>query len=130
MPSFVVIEEDFTDSKAHTYPRRRSHTIGSSNAEFHDVKKMNLLLLKCVWPHFRIFIHRLKKSLNHLVKYMYNIQQSTARKLLFEWFHHRILFTHSKFRVDHLVQHNKRHHRIVLPTTMWSTNEYFGIVCC
>ena len=45
MPSFVVIEEDFTDSKAHTYPRRRSHTIGSSNAEFHDVKKMNLLLL-------------------------------------------------------------------------------------
>lgn len=29
-------EEDLTDSKAHTYPRRRSHTIGSSNAEFHD----------------------------------------------------------------------------------------------
>ena len=54
MPSFVIIEEDLTDSKAHTYPRRRSHTIGSSNAEFHDGKKMNLLFLKCVWSHFRI----------------------------------------------------------------------------
>lgn len=29
-------EEDITDSKAHTYPRRRSHTIGSSNSEFND----------------------------------------------------------------------------------------------
>ncbi|XP_068752241.1 mitogen-activated protein kinase kinase kinase 3-like isoform X3 [Montipora capricornis] len=29
-------EEDITDSKAHTYPRRRSHTIGSANSEFHD----------------------------------------------------------------------------------------------
>lgn len=29
-------EEDLSDSKAHTYPRRRSHTIGSSNSEFHD----------------------------------------------------------------------------------------------
>jgi len=34
-------EEDLTDSKAHTYPRRRSHTIGSSNTEFHDGKNLN-----------------------------------------------------------------------------------------
>ena len=29
-------EEDLLDSKAHTYPRRRSHTIGSSNVDYND----------------------------------------------------------------------------------------------
>ena len=37
---FLIKEEDLLDSKAHTYPRRRSHTIGSSNTEFHDGKKL------------------------------------------------------------------------------------------
>lgn len=36
--SVLCSEEDITDSKAHTYPRRRSHTIGSSNSEFNDGK--------------------------------------------------------------------------------------------
>lgn len=34
------VEEDLLDSKAHTYPRRRSHTIGSSNVDYNDGMKM------------------------------------------------------------------------------------------
>ena len=75
MPSFVVIEEDLTDSKAHTYNRRRSHTIGSSNAEFHDGKKRSLLFLKCVWSHFRISSIDLKVGTT-----FYNIINSTTGK--------------------------------------------------
>lgn len=33
-------EEDLLDSKAHTYPRRRSHTIGGSNVDYNDGNQM------------------------------------------------------------------------------------------
>ena len=37
-------EEDLLDSKAHTYPRRRSHTIGSSNVDYNDGMKMKYVV--------------------------------------------------------------------------------------
>ena len=43
-------EEDLLDSKAHTYPRRRSHTIGSSNVDYSDgMNVKHIVIIKLSW---------------------------------------------------------------------------------
>ena len=48
---FTCAEEDLLDSKAHTYPRRRSHTIGSSNVDYNDGMNIkHIVIIKLSWP--------------------------------------------------------------------------------